>query len=276
MERFLTDFQEKLAWFRKNPVTDWHEHGAIGAVKPGEDLGMIDDLIRGMDDCGIDRTAISRPVTGGAHVTPETIAAANDYVGRAVERYPDRLRGLAYADPVHGQCAVAEIDRCRRAWGAVGVKLYNQYTMDDDLQDPIIEYCIEHDMFILMHAGRMTRFPNDQPGISDSAHMARAAKKYPEAVLQMAHITGGGDWNWQLRGLEDCPNVYVDISGSVRDAGVLEALVAAVGAERVLFGTDYSFSTAIARLLGARISDADKLTIMENPAYRRFWERGMR
>ena len=272
MERFL----EKLAWFRAQPVTNWHEHGLIGAVSPDEDMERSDALIRGMDACGVDRTAISRPVVGGAHVTPEEVAAANDYIGRAVERYPDRLRGLAYADPVHGACAVAEIDRCRRAWGAVGVKLYNQYTMDDDIQDPIIEYCIEHDMFILMHAGRMTRFPNDQPYLTGSDHMARAAKKYPEAVLQMAHITGGGDWSWQLRGLEDCPNVYVDISGSVRDAGVLEALTAAIGAERVLFGTDGSFATSIARILGARISDAEKQTILDNPAFRRYWERGTR
>lgn len=267
MERFL----EKLEWFRANPVTDWHEHGNTGTMKPGEGLDMIDALIRGMDDCGIDRTAISRPIAGGAHVTPEAVAAANDYVGQAVQRYPDRLRGLPYVDPVHGKYAVEEIDRCRRAWGAVGVKLYNQYTMDDDMQDPIIEYCIEHDMFILMHAGHLTRFPNDQPYITGSDHMAKAAKKYPEAVLQMAHITGGGDWSWQLRGIEDCPNVFVDISGSVRDAGVLEALVKTIGAERVLFGTDYSFSTAIARLLGAKISDEEKLTIMDNPAYRRFW-----
>ena len=271
----MEQLMEKLAWVRAHPVTDWHEHGDIGLMQPGEGLERIDALIGGMDACGIDRTAISRPVTGGAHVCPGEIAAANDYIGRAVERYPDRLRGLAYVDPVHGKYAVEEIDRCRRAWGAVGVKLYNQYTMDDELQEPIIEYCIEHDMFILMHAGRMTRFPNDQPYLSGSDHFARAAKKYPEAVFQMAHITGGGDWSWQLRGLADCPNVFVDIAGSVRDAGVLEALVGAVGAERILFGTDYSFSTSIARLLGARISDAEKLTIMDNPAFRRFWERSV-
>ena len=56
---------------------------------------------------------------------------------------------------------------------------------------------------------------------------------------------------------------------------MIEALVRAIGAERVLFGTDYSFESSIARVLGARISDGEKLTIMDNPAFRRYFERAV-
>jgi len=269
MERYL----RKLEWFREHSVINWHEHAGLGAMKPGEGLENADALVKSMKDAGMEKAVISRPIMGGLHAPVEDIAAVNDFIGAAVQKYPDKLRGLVYVDPLYGEGAIREIDRCRKEWGAIGVKLYNQYTMDDDIQNPIIEYCIEHDLFILMHAGHLT-WDQGQPFFSGSDHMAKAAKKYPEAVLQMAHITGGGDWSWQLRGLEDCPNVYCDISGSVRDAGVLEGLVKVMGAERVLFGTDGSFSTSMARLLGARISDSEKLTIMDNPAFRRYWERG--
>lgn len=41
----------------------------------------------------------------------------------------------------------------------------------------------------------------------------------------------------KLRGLENCPNVYVDIAGSVLDSDVVESLVAHIGANRILYGS---------------------------------------
>ncbi|MEA4824111.1 MAG: amidohydrolase family protein [Clostridiaceae bacterium] len=269
----MVDFAQKLEFFRTNPVTDWHEHVAIGAVSGGETDERLEKLIRDMAVCGIDRVVISRPITGGTHALPEEIARANDTVGYTVERYPGKIWGLAYTDAIHGRYAVDEIDRCRRSFGAIGVKLYNQFTMDNDIQNPIIEYCIEHDMFILMHAAHLTQRPWEQAYLSGSDHICAAAKKYPAATFLMAHIGGGGDWSWQLRGLEDCPNVFCDISGSVHDAGMIEGLVRAMGTERILFGTDGSFSSSVGKLLGARISDAEKLEIMENTAFKRYLER---
>lgn len=271
----MMDLDQKLAFFRGHPVTDWHEHVAVGAVSGNETDDRLDTLVHDMAVCGIDRMVISRPIAGGAHASPEEIARANDTVAHAVEKYPGKIWGLCYTDAVHGKYAVDEIDRCRRRFGAIGVKLYNQYTMDDDRQNPIIEYCIEHDLFTLMHAGHAARECDrkGQPFESGSDHMRGAAKKYPEARFIMAHIGGGGDWEWELRGMEDCPNVFCDISGSVHDAGMIEALVRVMGAERVLFGTDGSFSSSIGKLLGARISDAEKLEIMDNTAFRRYLER---
>jgi len=270
----MHDFARELAFFREHPVTDWHEHAGIGLFPDNGDFSIVDRLMSSAANVGIDRMVISNPVTGGTHATPEQIAAANDYVGRCVRRYPGRLFGLAYVDPVHGRYAVAELDRCVKEYGFLGAKLYNQYTMDNDIQNPVIEYTVEHDLFILMHAGHICQIPREQPYISDSTHMAGAARKYPEAHLIMAHIGGGGDWNWQLRGLEDCPNVFCDISGSVHDTGMIEGLVRAIGAERVLFGTDGNFSSSIGKLCGAKLTEREKLTIMENPRFLRYLERG--
>ncbi len=68
----------------------------------------------------------------------------------------------------------------------------------------------------------------------------------------MAHITGGGDWDWSLKAIQDYPNVYTDMSGSVIDARVIEKTVAMLGANRVLFGTDL-LEMAAARHIPVRL-----------------------
>jgi uncharacterized protein len=44
------------------------------------------------------------------------------------------------------------------------------------------------------------------------------------------------------------PNIYVDLSGSGVDGGMLETCVAAVGVERLLWGCDVTLDTGWAKL----------------------------
>jgi predicted TIM-barrel fold metal-dependent hydrolase len=44
------------------------------------------------------------------------------------------------------------------------------------------------------------------------------------------------------------PNVYVDLSGSGVDGGMLEACLETVGAERLLWGCDITIDTGLAKL----------------------------
>jgi predicted TIM-barrel fold metal-dependent hydrolase len=64
----------------------------------------------------------------------------------------------------------------------------------------------------------------------------------------LAHIGGGGDWLHSLRAVRGVPNVMVDLSGSGVDGGMLEACLAAVGFERLLWGCDLTIETGWAKL----------------------------
>ena len=270
----LENIRERLSRYH---IINWHEHVAVnGGMRKDEHDRRLERLVQDMALTGMDKCVISRPLVGDGHHSFEEICWANDTVGDCVRAYPGKIYGLVFADALYGDKMVAEIDRCRREYGMVGVKMYYQYTMDDDMQNPIIEYCAEHDMPILMHAGHLTQEPDksQQARLSGSDHMARAAKKYPNCVFQMAHIAGGGDWLWQLRGLEDCPNVYVDLSGSVLDAGTVEGLVKHIGANRLLFGTDGSFSASLGRVLAARITEEERAVIFNNPNFARYLKGG--
>src|SRR2546426_12656085 len=61
-------------------------------------------------------------------------------------------------------------------------------------------------------------------------------------------IGGGGDWLHSLRAVRDVSNVYVDLSGSGVDGGMLEACVESAGVSRLLWGSDITMDTGWAKL----------------------------
>src|SRR5438445_11940514 len=58
------------------------------------------------------------------------------------------------------------------------------------------------------------------------------------------------DWSSDVcsSDLRRCPNVAVDLSGSGVDGGMLESCLTAVGAERLVWGTDLTMDTGWAKL----------------------------
>jgi hypothetical protein len=64
----------------------------------------------------------------------------------------------------------------------------------------------------------------------------------------LAHIGGGGDWLHSLHDVRALPNVYVDLSGSGVDGGMLEVCLEAVGVKRLVWGCDLTIETGWAKL----------------------------
>src|SRR5438093_56985 len=83
---------------------------------------------------------------------------------------------------------------------------------------------------------------------SDGQELAALAVRHPRVHFILAHIGGGGDWEHSLAALRATPNVFVDLSGSGVDGGMLEACLEAAGVERLLWGTDLTMDTAWAKL----------------------------
>jgi predicted TIM-barrel fold metal-dependent hydrolase len=265
--------KEQLKLFECNKVVNWHEH--VRDNNRGQlDEEQCDFLVEAAKRAYMDVLVVSRPISGGSP-TPEMFRAKNNVVAAAMKRYPQIIKGMAYVNPGYMKESLYEIDRCIKELGMTGIKLYNQYFISDPVVRPVIEKCIELDIPILSHAGKLNTVPNPQPTISDGTHFAEAARNYPEAVFVYGHIGGGGDWQWSLKAIADYPNVYSDISGSVYDEGIIEQAVSYLGAGRLLFATDGSFSQGIGKLLGANISQEDKITILNNPAFARYLERGL-
>jgi len=78
-----------------------------------------------------------------------------------------------------------------------------------------------------------------------------------------------------LAAVRDVPNVYVDLSGSGVDGGMLEACVAAVSPERLLWGADLTLDTGWAKLRYLeRLLDRDALELVQWKNAARIFPRG--
>ncbi len=271
----MSIIKEKLSLFHDNPVVDWHEHmwGADNGVEK-LNIPYADNFVETMEFLGFDRAVASLPVNMIKRCSPELFISANNVTYEAMKRYPGKIYGMAYVHPGHIREALHELDRCIGELGFIGVKLYYDYTMDDPAYNPIIEKCIELDVPILQHSMHFMDASNRirQSLASDGVHMARAARRYPEATFIMGHFTIA-EWQYSLNAIIDCPNVYTDMSGSVYDQPQIEDAVRLLGANRILFGTDGSLSAGVGKLLGADISEADKKTILAGPDFERYFER---
>jgi len=239
----------------RRPKIDTHCH--VGAL-PND--ASSDDLIACGDTLGVMEMWCSRPISGGRIASMDDIRQANDAVLHAMARHPDRIQGLCFVIPGYYGEALAEIERCLDA-GMVGIKLYNQYKICDPAVWPTIELAVERKIPILEHAGYLSapEHLEKQPLISHGADFAAASERYPDAILIHAHIGGGGDWEWTVRAMRNTsPNLYIDTSGSNLDDGQIEFAAAELGAERILFGSDGTMAGSVGKVLGARLTDAEK------------------
>lgn len=266
-------FNEQMHLFHDNLVINWHEH--VRESSPGVLDEDCDQLVAAANATGVDKLLCSIPFTD-PHCPPEVFKRGNDVVAQAMKRHPEKILGMCFVNPGYCVEALAEIERCVTELGMIGVKLYHQYFIDDPIQFPLIEKCIELDIPILMHAGMVCdpACRRAEPRLSHGVHFANIGKRYPQARFIMAHIGGGGDWQGSLKPIKDVPNVFIDMSGSVYDTPIIEESVRILGADRILFGTDLSFASCIGKMLGAKISDAEKRTILEGTAFLCYLERG--
>ena len=176
---------------------------------------------------------------------------------------PDRIRSYVAINPNESAAALAELERCRAA-GAIGVKLTAARRASDPLLDPILDFAAAHGLPVLHHAWQHRRL--DVPGqdVSDALDLASLAGRHPTVAVIVAHIGGGGDYRHTFAVARDVPNLYLDLSGSGVDRGMLDGALEAVGPARLLWGADLTLETGLAKLwaLGELGLSADELALV--------------
>jgi predicted TIM-barrel fold metal-dependent hydrolase len=193
--------------------------------------------------------------------TAEYCRQANDDVIALTRQFPERVEGFAYVNPLTGDAAVRELDRCVGEHDLIGLKLWIAVRCSDPSVDPLIERCASYGIPTLQHTWLKTT--GNLPGESTPLDLAALARRHPNATLIMGHT--GGDWEIGLRCARRLDNVFFDVSGNEANSGWLERAVDLVGADRILFGTDMpgrSLTSQLAKVLGARVSDEAKEKIL--------------
>jgi uncharacterized protein len=183
-------------------------------------------LVRRADALGIDKICCT-DLTALFYDMHE----GNRLLFEEMRKFPDRILGYASLHSTRfGRAALDELERCRHDYGMRGLKIYStpEMSIAESAMIPILEKCVELDFPILAH--------------TTPQECEYLLGHVPECRFIMAHAGAQpfakGDWNRAIQAAERFQHLYLDTASSTIDMGFLEACVEALGADRIIFGTD--------------------------------------
>jgi len=241
-------------------IIDAHIHYPFAEYKEMKD---ICEVIRLAKKFGVSKLFLLGDVFRHGHFqNEEQIKEINDLTIELVKKHPDSLVGFCYLNPANSpDFMIEEIERCVVKNGFKGLKFEISLNCRSKKLDVVMQKAGELGCAVIQHswyrpAGRY----NEE---STPADIADLASRFPDVKIIMPHLAGCG-----MRGILDIAghkNVYVDSSGSLAVAGMVEYAVKTLGADRIIYGSDIpgrDFSAQIGRIYGAEISKKDKIKIL--------------
>ena len=208
---------------------------------PEATMASAEDLVAALDEAEFDAAV----VVGVGWTDPELARQANDYLLESTARYR-RLAAFCSVSPVWGDAAVEETERCA-AGGAIGVgELHPDtqgYALDDaETLGPLMEAARRLGLPVLTHASEPVGHRYPGKGATTPDRLLGFIEAFPDNTIVAAHWGGGLPFYALMP--EVAPalrNVSFDSAASplLYDASVFRTAVGLVGADRVLFGTDF-------------------------------------
>jgi predicted TIM-barrel fold metal-dependent hydrolase len=213
-------------------------------------------LVRTMNRIGIRQACVFSTLA----ITVD-VRAGNDLTLAATRTFRDRLLPYAAVDPNRGEREIEEeLARCIAA-GIRGIKLHTSladHPFDGPGYAPALAFADAHRLPLISH------------GAGSPETLRRVAQAHPNAHLIVAHAGAGGSTARDLDGgvyqvAREEPNVYLDTTSSVGRFGIFAAVVRAVGAGKLVYGSDMPWMCAshqVGRVLYAPIPAEDKRLIL--------------
>jgi uncharacterized protein len=171
----------------------------------------VDDIIKEMDDAGVDKAVI----VGADYTTASgVVAVTNQDVGKLAARYPERFIPFAGIDPSLGRRAVDDFAGAVGDLGCRGMKLVppmQHFVFSDPKHYPLWEKAIELGAIVWTHTAHQMSTPGSNALLGHPMLIEPVALRYPELVIVMGH--GGFPWPleaWSVAARHS--NVYIDIS----------------------------------------------------------------
>lgn len=200
------------------------------------------ELIDQMDRSGIDRTV----VFGFPWTDHDLMRRHNDYVGEAANRFPDRLLPFVCVNPKVVQ-APEEVERCLSAGmrGAGELAFYTEVldSSVEEILEPIASSCRNYRVPLMIHTNE--RVGHWYPGKAEASLKViyELIRAFPDNRFILCHW-GGGIFVYELlkrEAREVLSQVAYDTAASpfLYDPAIYAVAVKIVGAQRILFGSDY-------------------------------------
>lgn len=247
-------------------IIDMHVHS-----EPGTGTGCVAHIREQCLRNGVQHIVLCSLGTWDHYPDEACVRDANQEAWACAAASDGLIRWLAYLNPQNDNWRT-ELDRCLIE-GAIGIKLWVSLRDQNggiDNTTEIVRIAAAKRLPVLIH----TFYRTDPPlrGELMLDEVGELARRFPDATLIAAHA--GAFWRCSLGVLRQFPdNALVDISGCFPERGMLEALVKALGADRILFGSDMlgrSLASQLAKVELSTVSAADKAKILCGNALRIF------
>lgn len=244
-------------------IVDFHVHlGKVvrGWIKVLEKYGItseeqveknVEELIRDMDRFGVDKAVVfPNPRYPGEY------REANDEIAEAQRRYPGRIVGFCRVDPRNPKIAIEELERSILSLGLKGLKLHpvmEVFTPDHEYVIEVVKRAGDLGVPVLIHSGT---------GSLDSPQrFYKLVEEAGETTLIIGHFMA---YPANVELAKKYENVYLETSGVIAPK-VIELAVRDVGAEKILFGSDWPYldlKFEMAKIEMSNISDDEKRLIL--------------
>jgi predicted TIM-barrel fold metal-dependent hydrolase len=237
-------------------------------------MATADDLVSNMDQEGVDISVVLNIGWASHELCHET----NDYIMEAVARHPKRLVGFCAVQPLTGKKALAELERCIHG-NISGIGELRSDTQgfdltDKDIMSDLAQMAIDNDLVFLTHCSEPVGHIYPGKGAITPDILYQFIQNFPELKIVCAHWGGGLSFYALMPEVATAlSNVYFDTAASpflYRDV-IFEHAAAILGADRILFGSDYPLiaqNRIIKSIHSLNLKEEEKRTILGGNAHR--------
>lgn len=239
------------------PIVDVHQHS--GPWPFAGKWGGIEQNLRYMERRGLDAAIIS-----STEAIVDDMVAGNRRLAEDIADH-DSLYAYLTVNPRYLDLSRREIETYRDVPRFVGFKVHTSYSATG-MGEPRMA-----DLFALLEAESKPLLIHTW-GAGAVRSLAGLAQRHPRLPIVIAHA-GGDAWREAIEAAQHALNLYLDFAISSPERGRIERAIAALGPERVMFGSDATLFDPLYMLscfAEAEIAAQDRALVMGGNALRVF------
>jgi len=221
---------------------------AFAQIYSGEKakIATTDELIESMDRDGVDVSII----VNYGWSTHEMCVETNDYILESLARYPERIIGFCSVSSYTDDASLDEIERCVKA-GVKGVGELRPDVQSDDFTSqeamgPFVALLRKHNLILLTHSSEPVGHIYQGKGAATPELLYKFITSFPDLPMVCAHWGGGLPFYTLMPEVRQAmENVYFDTAASpfLYRPEIYRQVSRLIGADRILFGSDYPVIT---------------------------------
>lgn len=209
---------------------------------PRTHMANAEELVAEMEAAGVDASVSF----GFGWTDTGLIRESNSYIIDAMRRYPGRIYGMAVLLPTAGDAALYELERCAQA-GMIGLGELMPHGQGYRLSDipllaPIMEVARRYSLLVMSHCSEPVGHFYAGKGNVSLPDIVAFLAAFPDIRFIAAHWGGGLPFYTLMPEIQRVTsNVWYDTAATVYlyDRRIFPVVASLVGAERILFASDY-------------------------------------